>query len=342
MPPRILVAGETLIDFLPETVGSLERVETFTRRAGGAPANLAVGLARLGETPWFWTRIGADPMGEYLADVLASNDVPDRFIERDPTAKTTLAFVSHDETADRSFTFYRHETADTRLEVGRVPDDALAAVEWVVIGGVALASEPARSATLDLAQRAQEAKCTVVFDPNARPELWQGQRQGQKQEQEQEQEQNSRAEFERTVERALQHTNVLKATPDDLREAGFSGAEPETLARTVCNCADKPHTVLLTLGSEGAVLVSSADAPWGETTSIHPGYTVDTVDATGAGDAFLAGVLAAWSTANDSENKNPSEVLEFANAVAALTTTESGAMTAIPDWDTVDDFRETQ
>lgn len=317
MPPRILVAGETLIDFLPETVGSLARVETFSRRAGGAPANLAVGLARLGETPWFWTRIGADQMGEYLVDVLESNDVPDRFIERDPSAKTTLAFVTHDEAADRSFTFYRHETADTRLEVGRVPDDALATVEWVVIGGVALASEPARSATLDLARRAQEAGCTVVFDPNARPELWQG------------------SKFERIIERALQHTSVLKATPDDLREAGFSGAEPESLARTVCNRADEPHTVLLTLGSEGAVLVSSADAPWGETTSTHPGYTVDSVDATGAGDAFLAGVLAAWSNEH-----SPTEILEFANAVAALTTTESGAMTALPDRNTVDAFRD--
>ncbi|MFC6963597.1 carbohydrate kinase family protein [Halocatena marina] len=319
MTRRILVSGETLIDFLPETVGSLECVETFSRRAGGAPANLAVGLARLGEDPWFWTRIGSDPMGDYLAAVLASNDIPDRFIERDSTAKTTLAFVSHDESADRSFTFYRDGTADTRLEAGRVSDDALAAVEWVVIGGVALASEPARTATLDLARRAYESGCTVVFDPNARPELWQGSDMG----------------FDQTIESALQYTDVLKATPDDLHEAGFDSTDAETLARTVCGSSDGPHTVLLTLGSKGAMLVSSADAPWGETTVTHPGYAVDPVDSTGAGDAFLTGFLAARASGEQS----PIELLEFANAVAALTTTEPGAMTALPERENVAAFR---
>jgi fructokinase len=316
--PSILVAGETLIDFLPETVGSIDRVETFSRRAGGAPANVAVGLARLEEIPWFWTRIGADPMGDYLADVLSSNDIPNRFIERDPTAKTTLAFVSHDTSADRSFTFYRDNTADTRLEPGRA-DSVLESVGWVVIGGVALASEPSRTATLDLARQARDEGCVVVFDPNARPELWDG----------------TEKKFEESVNTALQHTNVLKATPEDLHEAGFEG-DTETVARSACE--QGPHTVLLTLGSEGSMLLSTADAPWGETTITHSGYAVDPVDTTGAGDAFLAGALAA--RANSTQSSDPEQILGFANAVAALTTTETGAMTALPDRGAVEDFRE--
>lgn len=314
--PSILVAGETLIDFLPETVGPINHVETFSRRAGGAPANVAVGLGRLDEIPWFWTRIGTDPMGDYLVDILTSNDIPNRFIERDPTAKTTLAFVSHDACADRSFTFYRNNTADTRLESGHA-DSALKKVEWVVIGGVALASEPSRTATLDLVRSARNEGCVVVFDPNARPELWQG----------------SEKKFERSIKTALQHTNVLKATPEDLHEAGFEG-DAETVARSVCELG--PHTVLLTLGSEGAMLVSTANAPWGKTTITHPGYAVDPVDTTGAGDAFLTGFLAARASGTHS----PEQILEFANAVAALTTTETGAMTALPDRETVEDFRD--
>lgn len=313
--PSILVAGETLIDFLPETIGPINRVETFSRRAGGAPANVTVGLARLDEIPWFWTRIGTDPMGDYLADVLTSNDIPDRFIERDSTAKTTLAFVSHDACADRSFTFYRDNTADTRLESGRA-DSALEKVEWVVIGGVTLASEPSRTATLDLARQARDEDCVVVFDPNARPELWQG----------------AERKFEQSVRDALQHTNVLKATPEDLHKAGFEG-KAETVARAACELG--PHTVLLTLGSEGAMLVSTAAAPWGETTVTHPGYAVDPVDTTGAGDAFLAGVLVARASGTQS----PEQILGFANAVAALTTTETGAMTALPNRDAVEDFQ---
>ncbi len=153
--PRILVSGEALIDFLPERPGPLSDVPTFERRPGGAPANVAVALSRLDETPWFWTRIARDPFGDFLADVLDA-DLPDRFVERDSNAKTTLAFVTHDEENDRAFTFYRDGTADTRLQPGGVPDSALADIDWVYVGGVMLASDPARTATYDLVERARE------------------------------------------------------------------------------------------------------------------------------------------------------------------------------------------
>jgi len=117
----VLVAGETLIDFIPEGPGALDEIEGFARRAGGAPANVAVALSRLDEVPLFWTRVGADPFGDFLADTLAEYGVPDRFVERDPDAETTLAFVTHDEDADRSFSFYRDGTADTRMRSGTVP-----------------------------------------------------------------------------------------------------------------------------------------------------------------------------------------------------------------------------
>ncbi len=312
--PAILVAGETLIDFLPERPGDLDTVERFTRRPGGAPANVAVALATLDEVPWFWTRIGADPFGDLLARRLDEYGLLDRFIERDPDAKTTLAFVSHDEDADREFTFYRDDTADTRMESGRA-DDALEAISWVHLGGVTLASEPAHTATLDLATRARDHGCTVSFDPNARPELW-----------------ADREEFADLVEEMLSRVDVLKATPEDLARAGFDAADPADLAREVCERG--PHTTLVTRGREGAVGVATDKALWtGEAT--HPGYAVSPVDTTGAGDAFTAGAIAALQGGDGLD-----EALEFANAVAATTTTATGAMTALPDRETVARFRE--
>ncbi len=311
--PDILVAGETLIDFLPERPGSLREVETFTRRPGGAPANVAVGLAALGATPWFWTRLGEDPFGEDLVETLADHGLPGRFVERDPDAKTTLAFVSHDEHADREFSFYRGDTADTRMEPGSIDADFLEGVSWVHLGGVTLASGSSRDATLDLAERAREHGCTVSFDPNARPELW-----------------SDRAEFERLVGEMLPHVDVLKATPEDLAEAGFDG-EGADLARAACDRG--PHTTLLTLGGVGALAVATEQAPWiGEAT--HPGYSVEPVDTTGAGDAFTAGAIVSLSEDEDLE-----EALAFANAVAATTTTAEGAMTALPDRARVKRFR---
>jgi fructokinase len=313
---RVLVAGETLVDFLPATPGPLATVESFARRPGGAPANVAVGLARLGETPWFWTRVGEDPFGEMLVETLEDEGLPGEFVERDPAAHTSLAFVAHDEDADRGFTFYRDDTADTRMEAGRIPDGVLEGAEWVVAGGVTLASGRSREATLDLLERASVADTTVAFDPNFRPELW------------------ADGEFEPTVGRALEHVDVLKATAGELRALGFEGSDESALSRAVLGSESGPHTVLTTLGGSGARAVASEAAPWGPATATHPGYPVEPTDTTGAGDAFLAGTVASFAGGET----DLQAVLAFANAVAAVTTTAAGAMTALPSRGAVRSF----
>jgi len=318
--PNALVAGETLVDFLPATPGPLATVESFTRRPGGAPANVAVGLARLGEPPWFWTRVGGDPFGEMLVGTIEAEGLPDRFVERDPDARTTLAFVAHDADADRGFTFYRDGTADTRMEAGRVPDAVLADVGWVVAGGVTLGGGPSREATLDLLERAAAADATVAFDPNYRPELW------------------ADGAFEGTVGEALEHVDVLKATAGELRALGFDGADAAALSRAVVESGAGPHTVLTTLGDAGALARATGAAPWGPATVTHPGYPVEPTDTTGAGDAFLAGTVAAFAGGET----DLSAVLAFANAVAAVTTTAAGAMTALPTREAVRAFRAEQ
>ncbi len=310
--PDVLVAGETLIDLLPDQSGPLSAVETFSRRAGGAPANVAIALSRLDEVPWFLTNISVDAFGDFLADSLETHGVPDRFVTRDTDHRTTLAFVSHDESADRSFTFYRTETADQYLDADVVESDALDAVSWVALGGVLLSSEPARSAMFALAERAREHDCEVVFDPNSRPELWA----------------DSEVE-ERVLERMFGLADVVKTSPDDLAGTRFADSD---LARSLLDAG--PHTVFVTRGSTGARVVADERAPWGATDRDHSGYPVDTVDTTGAGDAFLAGVLYGLAT-----DESLAETLALANAVAALTTTETGATAALPDYETVADFR---
>ena len=312
--PAILVVGETLIDFLPDQPGPLSTVETFSRRAGGAPANVAIALSRLDERPWFLTNVSEDAFGDFLADTLSAHGVPDRFVTRDGGHRTTLAFVAHDERADRSFSFYRTETADQYLDAAVVPDDVLDAVSWVALGGVALASEPARSAMFALAERAREHDCGVVFDPNHRPELW-----------------PDETTAERVIERMLERTDVCKTSTTDLSGTRFANAP--NLARSLLDAG--PHTVFLTRGPDGACVVAGEDAPWGSADETHSGYSVESVDTTGAGDAFLAGVLRAL--ANDESLR---ETLAFANAVAALTTTETGATAALPDREAVAEFRE--
>ncbi|WP_435552529.1 carbohydrate kinase family protein [Natrinema sp. CGMCC1.2065] len=307
MPHDVLVAGETLIDFVPERAGSLKDVAGFERRPGGAPANVAVALARLEEPPLFWTRVGADPFGRYLERTLVDLGIPDRFVERDSGAKTTLAFVTHDETGDREFTFYRDGTADTRLEPGRVDDATLSDCEWVHAGGVTLSSGSAREATLDLLERAAAADCTVSFDPNLRSELW-----------------SDEETFATVVGDALAYVDVCLATGPELAALGFDGDSPMAIARAAVE-RGPVHTAVVTRGAAGAVAVASADAPWPAATVEHPGFAVETVDTTGAGDAFVAGAIAALRDGDDLE-----AAVTVANAVGARATTAAGGMTALP------------
>jgi fructokinase len=306
----VLVAGEALVDMLPDREGPLAAVESFTRRAGGAPANVAAALATLGRPPLFWTRVGDDPFGEFLLDTLAERGVPDDLVKRDLGASTPLAFVGHDADGDSSFTFYRDDTADTRLEPGGVSDATLAAVDWVHVGGVTLAGGPAREATYDLAARARAADCEVSFDPNARPELW------------------TDRDFPASVDRLLDLATVVKTTPADAAAAGVEADDPTALAEAVL--ARGPHTALVTLGEAGAVGVADEDAPWGPASARVEGGDVDAVDATGAGDAFTAGAVAALSGGEPLR-----EAVAFAAAVGAAATTARGAMAALPDRDAV-------
>ncbi len=333
-PP--LVAGESLIDFVPGTDDPLADVESFDRRAGGAPANVSVGLSRLGRPPLFWTRVGADPFGEFLAARLEREGVSERLVEHDQDAATSLAFVSGADVGPR-FTFYRDETADTRLQVGTVPDQTLESTPWVHAGGVTLADEPARSATLDLLERAAEADCTVSFDPNVRPELW-----------------GNDAELAAVCGWAIEHTDVLIATPAELRTLGYDGDDPATLAEDAT--AGAPHTVVSTLGEAGSLAVATHDAPWGSATSDHGGYEIEAIDDTGAGDAFTAGLIRALvgvgtetdgtetaetdATGTASDDRPLADALAFANAVAAISTTERGAMEALPTREAVAAFLE--
>jgi fructokinase len=297
--PDVLVAGETLVDFLPEGGGPLSDAERFVRRPGGAPANVAAALAELDATPYLLTRVGDDPFGDALVAALDRHGVPDRFVQRDPDRQTSLAFVGGDE----SFTFYRENTADAHLDTDAVPDNTVDSVSWLVAGGVMLAAHPGRERMFDLVERAGD--CTVAFDPNARPELWGD-------------------DYEATVARAFETTDVVKVSEPDLAATRFAADDPADLAHRVVDAG--PHTALVTRGDAGAVAVADDRAPWGPETAEHPGYDVDAVDPTGAGDAFLAGAVAALSGGSPL-----GAALAVANATAALTTTAPGAMRALPD-----------
>ena len=327
--PRVLVAGETLVDLVAPDA-SLATANSFTPRVGGAAANVAAALATLGEPAALWTRVGTDDFGDRCRRALADHGVPDDHVEIDPERETTIAFAAREDDADADLAFSFHRGADRSLgtDPGACdPASDLDAFDVVVVGGIALAADPARSAILALAREADDRDCTVVFDPNARPAAW------------------TADAYPAVVEELLGLADVVKATPDDLAAAGFdvvdatpsSDARPGPaaapgLAEAVCERG--PHTTFLTLGAAGAAAASTHRSPFGRGAASHYGHDVDAVDPTGAGDAFLAAVVAELAA----DATDPYAVLDVATAAGALATTERGAMPSLPDRDAVDDL----
>ena len=113
----VICIGELLIDFLPLQSGvDFDEVREFRRVPGGAPANVAVGAAKLGLESAFIGRVGDDRFGRYLASVLEENGVDISQIQYDKDARTTLAFISLPTPNTREFLFYRNPGADMNLD----------------------------------------------------------------------------------------------------------------------------------------------------------------------------------------------------------------------------------
>jgi len=330
------VAGETLVDFVPGPGATLRDADGYAHRPGGAPANVAVGLSRLGSPPAFWTRLGDDSFGEFLAETLADEGIPKTHVER-VEGKTTLAVVSPPDAAGPRFGFYGSREVSFGFDPDAVPADALPtpdgaapareadAPPWVHLGGVALTHPSGRAATRELLSAATEAGCPVSFDVNYRADLAS----------------DGDAEAVSTaVREAVAASDVVLCSDEDAAAAGLSTNEGTELARDLL--AAGAHTAVVTLGDEGALAVSSAAAPWGAATVRHDGFAVEAVDATGAGDAFTAGFLARIAGGRgdrpgDGDGDDAlREALAFGNATAALSVESVGGMGSIPSREAVE------
>ena len=155
---QVVCVGDLLIDFVPTETGTgLADAPAFVKAPGGAAANVAVGLARLGVASAFVGMVGDDPFGHFLADTLAKAGVdvgPLRFTGK---ARTALAFVSLRADGEREFMFYRHPSADMMFTPGEVDTAAIAAAGALHFDSISLASENPRACSLFAADRARAA-----------------------------------------------------------------------------------------------------------------------------------------------------------------------------------------
>ena len=302
---KIVALGEVVSDiYRGEEISAVEL--GLVARPGGAPANVAVAASRLGSEAAFVGSVGEDLFGDFILRALESEGVETGGVSRQkPPTRTSLAFVEIAPDGDREFTFYRSSpAADELLSAEDVTEDLVAGASFVNFGSIPLIREPSRSATHRIASLARDQGVPVAFDVNFREHLWE----------------NKEAARE-AVDPLLDLSTIVKLGDDELEPLlGTDDVDEATrglLDRGVL-------LVLVSKGPDGAFYATRDFR--GEVPAFDIG---EVVDATGAGDAFLAATLVHLSGGAFTEERVREATLRGC-AAGALACTQYGAMSALP------------
>ncbi|HEU4962580.1 MAG TPA: PfkB family carbohydrate kinase [Bacilli bacterium] len=310
----VLSIGEMIVDFTPGERGvGLERVPSFQKAAGGAPANVAVGVAKLGGRAAFLGKFGQDPFGDFLISTLKSYNVDTAGCVQTKEAKTGLAFIAVAADGEREFHFYRDPSADMLLHEDDIREDLIRQAQIVHIGSVTQLLPEAFAATVKALKIAREHNVITSFDVNFRLGIWRGR------------EEEGKAKIRETA----SLSDVLKVSEEELRFL----TDTDDLERGAAELlALGPKIVFVTLAEKGVYYLT--DKHRGQI----PTWRVEAVDATGAGDGFVAGFLRQLSDRVQGRSLDLSlsmheeieEMAKYGNAVGALTVMGMGAIPALP------------
>lgn len=315
----IICLGEVLIDMFPAEVGKgLTEVSSFRPVPGGAPANVAVAGSHLGLQTAFIGKVGEDAFGRHLADVLKNHHVDTRGMRFDKTARTGLAFIALPDADNYEILFYRNPGADMRLKSSELDFKMLQDTKSLHFGSLSLAQEPSKTATLQAIETVKQTNGLISFDVNYRPTLWESPHQ-----------------FRECITPAISKAHVLKINEIELEI--LTGATEETMGLACEDLLKKgPQLVVVTLGPHGCYIRNQK----GDVRL--KGFFVTTVDATGCGDAFIAGLLSKLVTqekhCDDLDMDDLKLFGSYANAVGALTAQSKGVIPALPFKEQVDIF----
>ncbi len=308
---KVFCIGELLIDFVAENQGNdLSKASVFTKKAGGAPANVACAIARLGGKSSFIGCIGEDPFGNFLLDVLQENKVDTTYLQRSDTF-TTLAFVSLSEDGERDFVFSRG--ADRELKyLPKIKADFRN--NMIHLGAAtALLGGPLESAYGHYFFDGLTERAFISFDPNFRQDLWK----------------KKEKDFVKKCLPFIEKSHLCKFSLEEA-ELLSGHSEPDKACEFFHGMGTR--AIVITLGGAGTFL----STPFRQGTI--PSIQVTPVDTTGAGDAFIGCLLYLLSSLEDPAKITGnyellSEMVRTSNAAGALTTTQFGAIPSLPDQD---------
>ncbi|MFP4320685.1 MAG: carbohydrate kinase family protein [Phormidium sp.] len=322
MTPTVLCLGEILFDCLAAQVGKpYDEVESWTPYPGGAPANVACGLVKLGTPAGFIGCVGNDEPGDKLIQVLKDVGVEITGVQRHPEAPTRQVYVVRSEEGDRQFAGFGEvasgEFADTRLDGAQIPESLFESAEFLVMGTLELAYPESNQAIARCRELARQHSVEVLIDVNWRPVFWPDV-------------ESAKA----TIRKAIADADILK----------LSEEEAEFLFNT-----DVVTEVAVQLPAVSKLMITRGDRGcsycFGDVVGDLEAFPVTVQDTTGAGDGFISGFLHQLQNQGIDalyEPGNARNVIKYASAVGALTAMKPGAIAAQPNAEEVREFLRQQ
>lgn len=301
----IVCIGELLIDFISQNIGNnLQTSDLFLKKSGGAPANVAAVISRLGGKGLFCGKVGKDAFGDFLENSLLSHKVDCSLLVKDSSASTTLAFVSLQADGERDFSFVRG--ADKNLEINDIDFSKLEDANIFHFGSATGFLDGSLKETYyNLLHYAVEKNKIVSFDPNYRDAFWK----------------NDKENFIKNSMFFIKHAHILKISEEEL----FLLTEIKDI-NTAVNFLHKcgAKIIAVTLGKNGTFISN------GTSMEIIPSIKITSIDSTGAGDAFIGAFLYHLEGTLDLSNFDLiKDYVAKANIIAAKVCTKMGAMEAL-------------
>ena len=316
----VVCMGELLIEFVATHDNvALTDVPEFVRGPGGAPANVAVALQKLGVDARFVGKVGDDPFGRYLRDSIGAEGVDVAHVLADPQARTTAVFVAVWDDGRKDLCFYRNPGADMHHDVSHVNAAYVRSAGVLHFGSISRIDERPRAATDRARTLAAEAGAMITYDPNWRPSLCADHDAARE-----------------VIREGFDGVHVAKLAEEEWRfitgEDDFRRGAETILARGV-------GLVVRSEGQKGASFATANGCG-------HVGaFQVDCVDPLGAGDAFMAclivELLSHWRQGRAPSAVEAGEIeriVRRANAVGALGCTRRGAIPSLPTREEVERF----
>lgn len=300
-----------MIDFTPAG-NSKNGNLLFERNPGGAPANIAVSISRLGGSASFIGKAGDDIFGRFLKRTLREEHVDDSGLILTKESGTTLAFVELKDNGDRDFSFYRNNSADTLLKPSEVRFDLVKNSRFFHFGSLSLTSSSSRKATMAAIKTALASKVNISYDPNLRKPLW-----------------KNLDEARKSILSVMHYASIVKVSDEELF---FITGENDIDkgAENIIKRFGMP-ILLVTRGKQGA-----SSYFCGKVIRRDAFSGVKVLDTTGAGDAFFGAFLYSILHEACMDIHYPIEAgvelcMRFASAAAAICVSRKGAIPSLPD-----------